>query len=641
MESADRVELTYSPPCYPSGVFTNGELALNEVDVFGFDYDYTLASYTAQIQPLIYRLAVEHLTSRLGYPDFLLKLRYDPHFAIRGLHYDLKLGHIMKLDYLYNIQKDAIFFGRQPVSQSEVLERYGSFHLRRNYVEQNCKQMVDVFCLPEAGLLADVIQEFSDREISFDPSYVFQDVCSSISEVHRSGALHRTIVDDFSMYLRRTDSMVPFLQKLRDGGKKTFLLTNSPYPFVNAGMDYLTHDRLPEGARSWRDLFDLVLTASKKPDFFRTDRPFRRVVPHHLVGDDPSAVRTMWETVDRFEEGAVYSEGSLRHLNKMKPEWNDRVLYFGDHVLADLKEPAVAGGWKTGVIIHELEREIRIMNSHDYRTNLFELINCHHLLRRTTVAHANAVELNKRAKRAKEKQREHASVEHASVEYASVEHASVEHASVEHASVEHASVEHASVEHAGVEHASVEHASVEHASAGTQKQEEQQATVSSEQSEKTNDDDDVATLEQRWRELDDRRRTAKRALKRCFNVNFGSLHRTYGHPSMFSHLMLRFAHIYTSKIDNLMHYPLDFTFYPERFYLPHDVRVLIHDPSEGLLGAPPHLPHDHRLDAHDTLHGHSRARKISAQHVLASQQSTLSPVAEPMSLAEELKEKEY
>ena len=28
------------------------------------------------------------------------------------------------------------------------------------------------------------------------------------------------------------------------------------------------------GLTSWRDLFDLVLVHSRKPDFFRTDRPF-------------------------------------------------------------------------------------------------------------------------------------------------------------------------------------------------------------------------------------------------------------------------------------------------------------------------------------------------------------------------------
>jgi hypothetical protein len=40
-----------------------------------------------------------------------------------------------------------------------------------------------------------------------------------------------------------------------------------------------------------------------------------------------------------------------------------QVLYFGDHIFNDLSEPSSAEGWKTGVIIRELEREVIIQNS--------------------------------------------------------------------------------------------------------------------------------------------------------------------------------------------------------------------------------------------------------------------------------------
>eukprot|EP00010_Vexillifera_abyssalis_P001467 CAMPEP_0201560034 /NCGR_PEP_ID=MMETSP0173_2-20130828/77884_1 /ASSEMBLY_ACC=CAM_ASM_000268 /TAXON_ID=218659 /ORGANISM="Vexillifera sp., Strain DIVA3 564/2" /LENGTH=554 /DNA_ID=CAMNT_0047974451 /DNA_START=48 /DNA_END=1708 /DNA_ORIENTATION=+ len=499
----DDLAMQDSPPTLPTGVFTNGILKLSDIDVVGFDYDYTLACYTREMMPLIYRLAVDYLTDVLGYPRFLSDaLRYDPSFPIRGLHYDLKHGHIMKLDYLLGIQKDAIYFGRQPVSERRVLECYGSYNLAHTYVEQSCRQMVDVFCLPEACLLADVIECFESREISYDPSYVFQDVRSAIEMVHRSGALHRAIVEDFAMYLRRTPLLVDFLVKLRLEGRKTFLLTNSPYPFVAAGMDFLTHELLPPGMSNWRELFDLVMTASRKPDFFVSDRPFRMVDmsdpndprdidqdPQEIPGDnhkrkpsvyrnvaqarraagnkdiavDPTNVRYLWEGVSELRSDRVYAEGSLRQLQKFT-DWGDRVLYFGDHVLADLKEPVLASGWKTGVIISELEREIRIMNSQEYRSNLRRLVGTHHYLN--------------------------------------------------------------SVQRAGKPY------------------------------------DEEAKL------VNKKRIEAKRNLKRCFNSYFGSIHRTYRHPSMFSHLMLRFANIYTSKVENLIHYPPDFTFYPERFHLP-------------------------------------------------------------------------
>lgn len=461
-------QATVSRPCPPDGVFTNAELKLSRIKVFGFDYDYTLASYTRDIQPLIYNLAAEHLVKELGYPTFLLEMKYNPHFAIRGLHFDTILGHMMKLDYLFNIQPDAIFFGHQPLTPREVISVYGSFHLTRAYVEQNCRQMVDVFCLPEAGLLSDVIQSFRDRRISFDPRYIYEDVRRSIDTIHRNGTLHGAIVEDFSMYLRKTDTLVPLLLKMRKAGKKMFLLTNSPYPFVNAGMEFLTMGKLPISVSHWTDLFDLVLTSAKKPEFFMADTPFRKVdispAGHHKP-------RYTWDAVDSLHQGAVYAEGSLAHLKRLTGWVGDSVLYFGDHVLADLKEPALIGGWATGVIIHELEREIRIMNSQAYRHDLVELLACQKLLAEYQLHNISGE----------------------SVEY-----------------------------------------------------------------------------------LNAHRRKLKHSMKVCFNENFGSLHRTYRHPSMFCHQMLRFANIYTSKIDNLIHYPLDFTFHPDRFVLPHDARVVVH-----------------------------------------------------------------
>ena len=45
-------------------------------------------------------------------------------------------------------------------------------------------------------------------------------------------------------------------------------LTNSAFPFVNAGMRFLVGDE-------WRQLFDVVITSAQKPGFYSGDRPFR------------------------------------------------------------------------------------------------------------------------------------------------------------------------------------------------------------------------------------------------------------------------------------------------------------------------------------------------------------------------------
>lgn len=49
-----------------SAVFTNSELSLKHVDVYGFDFDYTLVHYTTEVNKLIYELARDRLVEKLN-----------------------------------------------------------------------------------------------------------------------------------------------------------------------------------------------------------------------------------------------------------------------------------------------------------------------------------------------------------------------------------------------------------------------------------------------------------------------------------------------------------------------------------------------------------------------------------------------
>jgi hypothetical protein len=42
-------------------VFANNELSLRDIAVYGFDYDYTLAHYTDELNSLIYQMSLEKL----------------------------------------------------------------------------------------------------------------------------------------------------------------------------------------------------------------------------------------------------------------------------------------------------------------------------------------------------------------------------------------------------------------------------------------------------------------------------------------------------------------------------------------------------------------------------------------------------
>lgn len=51
-------------------------------------------------------------------------MEYDPRFAIRGLHYDIEKGLLLKLDSFLQIQLGSVYRGLTPVTDAEVIRLY-------------------------------------------------------------------------------------------------------------------------------------------------------------------------------------------------------------------------------------------------------------------------------------------------------------------------------------------------------------------------------------------------------------------------------------------------------------------------------------------------------------------------------------
>ena len=45
---------------------------MSKINVYGFDMDYTLVEYTRALPGLVYRLARDHLVTRMNYPEVQL-----------------------------------------------------------------------------------------------------------------------------------------------------------------------------------------------------------------------------------------------------------------------------------------------------------------------------------------------------------------------------------------------------------------------------------------------------------------------------------------------------------------------------------------------------------------------------------------
>ncbi|KAF8033803.1 hypothetical protein BT93_C0152 [Corymbia citriodora subsp. variegata] len=344
------------PKMNPKGIYVNKNIRLDHIQVYGFDYDYTLAHYSADLQTLIYDLAKQHMVNEFRYPEICMNFKYDPSFPIRGLYYDKQKGCLLKLDFFGSIEPDGCYFGRRKLSGKEINLMYGTRHIGRDQA-RGLVGLMDFFCFSEACLIADMVQFFVDAKLEFDACYIYEDVNRAIQHVHRSGLVHRGILSDPPRYLVKNGEVLHFLKMLKEKGKKLFLLTNSPFYFVDGGMQFMLEEYV-DCRDSWRELFDVVIAKANKPDFYTSEHPFRCY--------DSEKDTLAFTKVDTLLPDKIYYHGCLKSFLQIT-KWNGpEVIYFGDHLFSDLRGPSKAG-WRTAAIIHELENEIHIQNDDRYR----------------------------------------------------------------------------------------------------------------------------------------------------------------------------------------------------------------------------------------------------------------------------------
>ena len=349
------------PDINNTAVFANTQLNLSDIDVYGFDYDYTLAQYTPEVEAYIHDTAKQVLVEDLKYPKVLLGLTYDPEVSLRGIHYDVKKGLLLKMDANLNIQPGSVYRGRQKVDDDEVIKIYKRLKIPQNYVEAHLKsgivhmvQLVDIFAKPMISLLSGVSQWFLDNHVKYVPESLFLDVVDGINRAHP--LFHELVTQKPEQFLKFEDSLAPYLSNLKNAGKKIFLITNSKYEMVNAGMNYMVgHD--------WTNIFDVIIVQANKPRFFTQKAThFRQYLPDKRI--------LSWKHIHELKQSRIYARGSLNDLVELTDWDNDRVLYFGDHPYNDLADLSLNHGWRTGAIIQELEDEIRVMNTEEYKNEI-------------------------------------------------------------------------------------------------------------------------------------------------------------------------------------------------------------------------------------------------------------------------------
>lgn len=336
---------------YSRRIFTNRDLAFDQISVIGFDMDYTLALYRQdQLEALSIRCTLDKLVAR-GYPEALREMKDDPAFAIRGLVVDKKFGNIIKMDRHGYVGR--AYHGKQLLPRPE---RKALYRAQRLGTERERFAPVDtLFALPEVTLYAEVVDHIDRRPelwSSTPPTYAqaWNDVRECIDEAHRDGSLKDLIQADLPRYFQLDPELGPTLHKFRSAGKRLFLLTNSLLPYTEHVLGYVLGGQLAAYG-SWRDYFDWIVVGARKPEFFTGAALFQELDP----ADNPVGRPT-----GELRRGRIYLGGNQQGLQSALGVHPDEVLYVGDHIYGDIVRSKKSSGWRTALVVEDLEHELDI-----------------------------------------------------------------------------------------------------------------------------------------------------------------------------------------------------------------------------------------------------------------------------------------
>ena len=208
-----------------------------------------------------------------------------------------------------------------------------------------------LFCLPEACLYAKLV-DLIDRlnlegklKRKFDYQKVSSELRQCIDGVHRDGSLKAVITDNLPLYIEKDPSLPKLLLHFIQGGKKLFLLTNSEYYYTNIIMTYLLNDEVP-GYDNWQDYFEFIIVSACKPRFFLQSADLEK------LDVDEFGVEISQEVCPK-----VYRGGYFKNLEERLGVFGESILYFGDHTFGDILKSKQTCGWRTVMVILELEDE--------------------------------------------------------------------------------------------------------------------------------------------------------------------------------------------------------------------------------------------------------------------------------------------
>ncbi|WP_243384268.1 HAD-IG family 5'-nucleotidase [Geothrix alkalitolerans] len=331
------------------GIFCNRTLNLRSVRAIGYDMDYTLVDYrVAAFEQMVYDQAVDRLASE-GWPAEAFA--FDPRMVTRGLIVDTELGNLVKANR-FGFVKRAMH-GTRMLEFGEQRDAYTG-----TLVDLSDPRWVflnTLFSLSEGCLYAQAVDLMDQGALPrpFEYASLYRHVRSRVDAQHLEGHLKAEIAAAPERYVVQDPEAALALLDQKAAGKKLMLITNSEWSFSAKMMAHAYDRHLPEGM-TWRELFDLVIVAARKPAFFTEHGPFFEVV------DESGLLRPL---LGPLRPGGLYLGGSASQVERDLGIAGDEILYVGDHMFGDVHVSKRTLSWRTALVLRELEREVEALEA--------------------------------------------------------------------------------------------------------------------------------------------------------------------------------------------------------------------------------------------------------------------------------------
>jgi len=317
---------------------------MKKIKVIGFDMDYTLVRYrTSEFEQKTHEFSCRKLVEEMDYPQEVLDLEFDFQRSIGGLVVDRRRGNLLKLSRFGKVK--ISYHGLKKIDYREQSHIYMDRTIDLSAADY--KSLDTAFAISN-GVLFSQLVDLKSRGVELpDYAQISDDVTSAIDQVHQDGSLKNCIRQDFERYVIKDPKMAAMLERYKASGKKLMVITNSDFLYTRDLLDYALTPFLKRH-KSWKDLFDVVITLANKPRFFEGPHRFLKIENKKgLMSNYDGPVNT-----------GIYQGGWFGKLQQDLKVPGSQILYFGDHIYGDVVSIKKWCNWRTALVLEDLEEEL-------------------------------------------------------------------------------------------------------------------------------------------------------------------------------------------------------------------------------------------------------------------------------------------